>query len=124
MRVPQVHELRKAELADPKGFAGPRTPRDAASKLAAELIGLADKVAKEGKNGNLTVGKVQVKDGRLEIRVYLADLSDEVLAKLKALGFQELGQAKSVKLVIGTIDVKQLEALSKLDAVQRIEPSL
>jgi Ca-activated chloride channel homolog len=109
-------------VANNAGSAGEGLLPDA--KLVPELRGLAEKLAKEGKNGNLTVGKIQVKDGRVEVRVELTALSDEVLAKLKALGFTELAQAKSVKLVIGTIDVKQLEALAKLDVVRRIEPSL
>ncbi|MHC4178865.1 MAG: hypothetical protein ACYSWU_15240, partial [Planctomycetota bacterium] len=93
-------------------------------KLAAELQGLAEKVAKEGTNGNLTIGKIKVKAGRVEIRVQVTALSDEVLAKLKKLGFKELARAKSVKLLIGTINVKQLEALAKLPEVRRIDPSL
>ena len=92
-------------------------------KIAAELQGLAEKVVKEGANGNLTIGKVRVKDGRVEIRVQVGSLSDEVLAKLKKLGFKELARAKSVKLLIGTVDVKQLEALAKLSEVRRIDPS-
>jgi Ca-activated chloride channel family protein len=92
-------------------------------KLADELQGLAEKVAKQGTDGNLTVGKIQVKAGRVEIRVQLTALSDEVLAKLKKLGFKELARAKSVNLLIGTIDVKQLEALAKLPDVRRIDPS-
>jgi Ca-activated chloride channel family protein len=92
-------------------------------KLADELQGLAEKVAKQGTDGNLTVGKISVKAGRVEIRVQVAALSDEVLAKLKTLGFRELARAKSVNLLIGTIDVKQLEALAKLAEVHRIEPS-
>jgi hypothetical protein len=94
------------------------------NKLAPELQGLAEKVAKEGTDGNLTVGKLQVKAGRIEIQVQLADLSAEVLAKLEELGFKQLAQAKSVKLVIGTIDVKQLEALAKLAEVLRVTPSV
>ena len=81
-------------------------------------------MAKEGTDGSLTVGKIEVKAGRVEIRVQLTALSDEVLAKLKALGFKELAQAKSVKLVIGTIHVDKLEALAKLDVVRRVDPSL
>jgi hypothetical protein len=69
------------------------------------------------------VGKIQVRKGRVEVRVQLTALSDEVLAKLKKLGFKELAQAKSVSLVIGTIDVKKLEALAKLDVVRRVDPS-
>ena len=91
-------------------------------KLAAEFQGLAEKVAKEGSNGNLTIGNIRVKDGRVDIRMQLTSTSDEVLAKLKKLGFKELARAKSVKLLIGTIDVRQLEALAKLAEVRRIGP--
>ena len=67
--------------------------------------------------------KIRVKKGRVEIRVQLAAVSDEVLTKLKKLGFKELARAKSVNLLVGTIDVKQLEALAKLPEVRRIDPS-
>lgn len=92
-------------------------------KLVPELQGLAEKVAKQGANGNMTLGKIRVKNGRIEIRVQLAALSGEVLARLKKLGFKELARAKSVNLLVGTIDVKQLEALAKLPEVRRIDPS-
>jgi len=93
------------------------------SKLAPELRSLAGKVAKEGADGNLTVGKIEVREGRVEVRVQLTALSDEVLAELKELGFKELARAKSVNLVIGTISVEKLDALVKLDAVHRVDPS-
>jgi len=43
---------------------------------------------------------------------------------LKAFGFVELARAKLVKMVIGTLEVAQLEAPAKLDIVLRTEPSL
>ncbi|MHC4404060.1 MAG: VIT and vWA domain-containing protein [Planctomycetota bacterium] len=92
-------------------------------KLAAELRGLAEKVAKQGVDGNLTIGKIEVHKGRVEVRVQLSALSDEVLAELTKLGFKELGRAKSVNLLIGTIDVKKLEALALLDVVRRVDPA-
>jgi hypothetical protein len=92
-------------------------------KLAPALQGLAKKVATEGSNGNLTIGNVKVRGGRVEVRIQLTSLSDEVLAKLKELGFKELGRAKSVKLLIGTINVQQLEALAKVGEVRRVDPS-
>jgi Ca-activated chloride channel homolog len=101
--------------------ASPTQPSEI--KLAAELRGLAAKLAKEGTGGNLTVGKLQIKNGRLEVRVQLADLSDETRAKLKALGFQEFGQARSSNIIIGTIEVAQLDALAKLEIVRHIDPS-
>ena len=92
-------------------------------KLAPELQGLAEKVAKEGTGGNLTVGKLKVTAGRVAVRIQLTALGDEVLGRIKQLGFKELGRTKSVKLVIGTIDVKQLEALARLAEVRRVEPA-
>ena len=94
------------------------------TKLAAELQGLAEKVAKEGKDGSLTVGKIEVKNGRVEVRIQLTSLSDESLEKLKQLGVKILAEAKTAKLVIATVDVSQLEDLAKLDEVVRVEPSV
>ncbi len=102
----------------------PADPSAHVNKLEAQLRGLADKLAKEGTNGNLTVGKLVVKNGRIEIRVQLASLTDEAVAKLTELGFKELARAKSVKLLIGTIDVKQLEALAKLPEIRAVTASL
>ena len=92
-------------------------------KLAKELQGLAEKVAKEGKDGTLTVGKIKVVAGKVEVRVQVTSLTDEVIKKLVELGFTELARAKSVKLLIGTIDVTKLEELVKLAEVRRIEPA-
>ena len=116
----QLEDMQKA--GKPEGEKKPVLQQLLKIKLAPELQGLAEKVAKEGKNGNLTVGKLKVTAGRVEVRVQLTALSDEVLAKLKRLGFKELARAKSVKLVIGTVDVKQLEALARLAEVRRVEP--
>ncbi|MBN2476961.1 MAG: VWA domain-containing protein [Pirellulales bacterium] len=92
-------------------------------KLAPELQGLAEKVAQQGTDGNLKIGKIEVKAGRVEIRVQLAALSDAVVEMLKKLGFKELGRAKSVKLLIGTIDVGKLRALAELAEVRRVMPA-
>jgi len=125
--APPVAKQGEAKSEDKEADAPGEKPDDSrafVNKLAPELRGLAEKVAKEGTDGNLTIGKLQVKAGRVEIQVQLADLSAEVLAKLEKLGFKQLAQAKSVKLVIGTIDVKQLEALAKLAEVLRVTPSV
>jgi len=115
-----------AEAAPKEEDTSPFADREASpeAKLAPELRGLAEKVAKDGTDGNLSVGEIEVKKGRVEVRVLLAQLSDDVLAKLEALGFKELARAKAVNMLIGTIPVDRLEALAKLDAVRRVEPSL
>ena len=109
--------------AEPADAAAKMPAKDAVSKLAVELQGLAAKVAQDGKDGNLTVGRIEVKNGRVEVRVQLANLSDETLAQLKEIGLKILAQAKTAKLVIGSIDVTKLEELAKLDVVVRVEPS-
>ena len=92
-------------------------------RLATELKGLAEKVAQEGQNGNLTTADgVEVKDGLVEVQIWLSDASDENLAKLKELGLQILGQAKSVNMVIGKLPVEKLEEVAVLDFVVRVEP--
>ncbi|MCH7812735.1 MAG: VWA domain-containing protein [Planctomycetes bacterium] len=59
--------------------------------------------------------------GKVEVAVYLTDLSDETLAKLEALGLDILAQTKTIKMVLGVIEAKKLEALALLEIVRRVE---
>ena len=59
----------------------------------------------------------------VEVRVTLRDFSAGAIARLEALGFQLLAKATSVKLVVGTIPVAQLDALALLEVVRRVEPA-
>ncbi len=93
------------------------------NRLAAELHGLAEKVAAEGQDGSLTVGNIEVKGGLVEVSIWLTDDSEENLAKLKELGFQVMGQAKSVKMLIGKLPVDKLEEVAQLDFVRLVEPA-
>ena len=92
------------------------------SKLAEALRELAEKVEKEGENGNLTVGKLKVTDYRVDVMVFLRDLSDKTLEALFELGFKQTGESKATTLLIGTIDVRKLQALSELETVIRVKP--
>jgi Ca-activated chloride channel family protein len=91
-------------------------------KLAEALRGLAEKVEKEGTDGNLTVGKLRVIDWKVDVMIFLRDTSDETLNALKELGFTQTGESKAVKLLIGTIDVRKLEDLARLEAVLGVKP--
>lgn len=93
-----------------------------ASRLAPSLQDLAEKVRQQGRNGNLELPPIEVSDWRVDVRVYLADVSESTLAALERLGFETTGQAASIHLVTGSIDVRKLQALAELDTVQRIEP--
>jgi len=92
-------------------------------KLAKELQGLAERVAKEGTDGNLKLEGVEVKDGVVELRIWLTDDSAESIGKLKALGVKVIVQAKAVKMLVGKLPVTKLEEVALLECVRYIEPS-
>jgi len=93
-------------------------------KLAESLRGLAKKVAKEGKDGNLTVGKLRIVGHRVDVMVHLADTSAQTLKALEKIGFKQTGESKTAPILIGTIDVRRLNELAALQSVVRIEPVL
>jgi hypothetical protein len=92
-------------------------------RLDDSLRGLAEKVAREGRDGNLRLAKVEVKNGMVEVQVWLSDASDATVEKLKAAGLEVLLRPRAGKLVIGRIKVELLEALALLDVVRFIEPA-
>jgi Ca-activated chloride channel family protein len=92
------------------------------AKLAEPLHGLDEQVAKLGKDGSLTLGKLRVIDHRVDVIIYLRDTSPQTIDALKQLGFVQTGESKTARLLIGSIDVRRLAALAKLDAVIRIAP--
>jgi Ca-activated chloride channel family protein len=110
-------------MPEPEDVASQSDPdRTAGDKLAESLRDLATKVAKEGKDGDLTIGKLRVIDYKVDVMISLRDISAETLAELKKLGFTQTGESKTVRLLVGTIDVRQLEALAKVDTVLRVAP--
>jgi Ca-activated chloride channel homolog len=94
----------------------------AQAKLAQPLRDLDEQVAKAGKNGQLTVGKVQVVDYHVDVIVYLRDTLPQTIEALKRLGFVQTGESKAVQLLIGRIDVRKLDELVRLDAVIHVAP--
>jgi Ca-activated chloride channel family protein len=93
-----------------------------ASRLDEVLRDLAAKVEKDGQEGNLTLGKLKVTAWRVDVMIYLSDNSEKTLAALTELSFKQTGESKAVKLVVGTIDVRQLMKLVELEAVIRVRP--
>jgi Ca-activated chloride channel family protein len=94
----------------------------AQAKLAEPLCGLNEQLAKAGKNGQLTVGKVQVVDYHVDVMVYLRNTLPQTIDALKQLGFVQTGESKAVQLLIGRIDVRKLDELARLDAVIHVAP--
>jgi Ca-activated chloride channel family protein len=92
------------------------------AKLAEPLRELADRVDSEGADGTLAIGKLKVINYRVDVMIFLNDLSETTQAALKELGFEQTSDSKAVKLLIGSIDVRKLDDLAKLDAVIRVQP--
>ncbi len=114
-------------------------------KLAPPLRDLVARVEKDGKEGTLRVELAQpggappesvksapaagakpsvllVSKWRVDVMLFVTNVSAETLAKLKELGFEQSGEAKGARVLIGSIDVRKLEALSKLDEVSAVRP--
>ena len=100
----------------------PILARLARAKLAEPLRDLAARVERDGADGTLAIGNLKIANYRVDVMIFLKDLSEPTLAALKELGFEQTSDAKAVKLLVGAIDVRKLEDLAKLDAVVRIQP--
>jgi Ca-activated chloride channel family protein len=93
------------------------------AKLAPRLRGLAELLAKEGRNGTLRKpGVPEVEKGRVEVQVWLNELPPDGLKKLKTLGFDLAAALTPGKLLLGTVAVEKLDALIELPFVRRVEP--
>jgi Ca-activated chloride channel homolog len=65
-----------------------------------------------------------IRNGKAEVQIWLTEKSDEVMAKLKELGFEVVLNAKTSKLIIGRIPVEKLQALAELKFVTYVSPQL
>ncbi|MCD4783977.1 MAG: VWA domain-containing protein [Candidatus Eremiobacteraeota bacterium] len=93
------------------------------SKMAKSLIGLAEKVKKEGKNGFLRLDEFEVKAGKVELILKVTHVSDKVLANLKKIGLHVKSYSKANRVIRGVLSVDKLEELAKKDFVIRIDPT-
>jgi Ca-activated chloride channel family protein len=63
-----------------------------------------------------------IRDGKVEVQVWLTEKTDETTAQLKELGFEVVSDAKNSTIVIGRLPVEKLEALAKLKFVKYVAP--
>jgi Ca-activated chloride channel family protein len=119
LREKAVTEL---SLADAQADEAKAAKAEPASKLDPSLRDLAAKVAKEAKDGTLSAGGISVTKFKLDVMIYLSDTSAKTLEALKKLGFEQSAESKAVRLLIGTLDVRKLEELAKLEAVVSVKP--
>lgn len=65
-----------------------------------------------------------LRNGKVEIQVFLTDTSAETLKQLKDLGFEVVLQPTTAKLVIGRLPLEKLEALAELKVVRYVAPQI
>jgi hypothetical protein len=126
--APAKDELKELSAADAELATGladgapAAAPPDPALKLDESLRDLAEVVTKQGRDGSFTSGEITVNAYKIDVMVYLSDTSPQTLESLKKLGFVTSGESKAVRLLFGTIDVRKLKELAKLDAVRSVKP--
>ncbi len=91
-------------------------------KLAEPLRDLSAKVRRDGRDGTLTVGKLRVVHWRVDVIVSLRKLTSEVRERLESLGFEVKRESTLARVLIGSIDVRKLDALAQLEAVVWMRP--
>ncbi|MFN2531119.1 MAG: VIT and VWA domain-containing protein [Pyrinomonadaceae bacterium] len=91
------------------------------SRLQPSLLEIVERL--KTKNSTPSEGEKQfVVNGKAEVQIWLVEKSDDVLAKLKELGFEVVVDPKTSKLVIGRLPIEKLEALSTLNFVRYVAP--
>lgn len=108
--------------------AAPISPEDQkraalAARLHPSVLALLDRLKKNDTNFGPEEAKF-VRDGNVELQLWLTDKSDETLTKLKELGFQVVLDPKSAKLIIGRLPLAKLSALVELTQVRYVAPQL
>lgn len=91
-------------------------------KLAEPLRGLAERVAKDGTDGTLEVDGLKVVNYRVKVLVYFTGDANAARATLEKLGFKTSGETRAAKVLVGSIDVRKLVELAKLQVVTVIKP--
>lgn len=93
------------------------------AKLAKALRDLAARVTKASPDtGTAKLDGVQVTAWRVTLMLFVRDLTDETREALEAAGFKVSDESSTVKMFVGEIDVRKLDALAKLDAVVQVRP--
>ena len=86
------------------------------SKLHPDLIKAFDCWQKSGDQCTM------LKNGKLQLQIFLFAPSADVVSQLKALGFEGTTKNSSVKVLVGNLPVEKLSALVKIAGVQFVTP--
>jgi len=91
------------------------------AKLAPALRVLAERATRPGFKPTAEEAKF-LRNGKVEVQVFLTDTSEATLKQLKELGFEVVLQPTTAKLVIGRLPVEKLAALAELNVVRYVAP--
>ena len=91
------------------------------AKIHPSILGVIERLKKKDTNPSAEEARF-IRNGKAELQIWLADKSDEALAKLKELGFEVVLDPKTSKLVIGRLPIEKLEALADLKFVRYVAP--
>jgi hypothetical protein len=94
---------------------------DLQSKFHPSVLAVIDRLKARNSIAAIEEAKF-VHDGKAEIQIWLADKSDETMAKLKELGFEIVLDPKTAKMVIGRLPIEKLVALAELQSVRYVAP--
>jgi hypothetical protein len=116
---PHAEEIASGKLEGSKYLASlqPKTRRAVLERIKLDylLIGLAEKVKKQGDHGSLKKrGLPEVEHGMVDIEIQLNSHPADFLKKLQARGFRQ----DSDHMLCGRIDVNRLDALIELRFVR------
>jgi Ca-activated chloride channel homolog len=113
---------KRAKKAAPRADSNEQASELIASKLHPSLAAVVERLKKKDAKPSGEESKF-VRDGKAEVQIWLTLKTPEVLAQLKALGFELLLDPQSAKLVVGRVPVEKLSALAALKAVSYVAPT-
>jgi Ca-activated chloride channel family protein len=126
IKVVSMYDPKFKVVNMPSGAKGARAKVYVKPEVAKALFGEKPETLIEQRRLEIFNSKVDSKlrraAGLVEVEIWMEDLTDATMAKLKAAGLSIDEQAKSLKVVFGRCDSKALMELAQLEKVVRIEP--
>ncbi len=130
--VAQSQRVRREQLGGREGYRGDeadkplseaeRKVQDARSKMHPALRTLHEHIARGG-SGLTNEDRRFLKNGKVEVQVWLGEATPRLLQALKDLGFELLPNSRLTNnIVFGRISPEKLQALAEMESVRYIGP--
>jgi Ca-activated chloride channel family protein len=114
-------ELYRGDEVEANSTPAERKRRLAKAKMHLSLQALVEHLA-QGGSALTADDRRLLKDGKVEIQVWLEDASVEVRQALKALGFELIGEPTVAKILLGRIPAEKLGELAEITSVRYVGP--